>query len=348
MACASLFWNDRFCVSCSGKQPWTHIKERRETLFHQSADADRLDAELARSSQYRDSAIAAGLERPFLLLVSMPGFSRSQVASFLGFSLLTEPCFGDPHQEAWLILSRNVTGFQARCNGVFERFNFLGRNCNWWEMLTRVLQSLNAKSVMDPDADPILENQDVDGVRQMEEKLILCLMSMAKKHTRMMKKQAKLFGFVVEEQVELDKNKEEEDDDDVAEPVSVVASDALIHDRLRNAAGFTHTEVLQWGVAVSKTAAGAPGPLTLGLVAANWMTSIGSMHALAPIVAGVSTGAALVATPMFFIGIVTLGWTAMKMAFGATEGRLVEPMIMIITQRILLATGPGKKNSVAE
>ena len=38
--------------------------------------------------------------RPFLALVSMDPLNRLHMAALLGWALPTEPCWGDPHQEA--------------------------------------------------------------------------------------------------------------------------------------------------------------------------------------------------------------------------------------------------------
>jgi hypothetical protein len=46
--------------------------------------------------------------RPFVLLVSMTPSLRALLAVQLGLSPLSQPSFGDPHEEAWQILSHKV------------------------------------------------------------------------------------------------------------------------------------------------------------------------------------------------------------------------------------------------
>ena len=100
MARAGSLWNDNFCSRCFGEidrkldiSSWEYFQERRDTIVKQQRDTSRVLAELKRQSKYRDDVIKNGLERPFLLLVSMSPFLRNQIAANLGFCLFIEGKF---------------------------------------------------------------------------------------------------------------------------------------------------------------------------------------------------------------------------------------------------------------
>ena len=46
---------------------------------------------------------------------------------------------------------------------------------------------------------------------------------------------------------------------------------------------------------------------------------------------------ATLATPLFFIGMAGLATAGIKLALGSSEGRLVQPCIMMLNQLLLLA-----------
>jgi len=50
-------------------------------------------------------------------------------------------CFGDPHAEAWSIINSPFMGLQARANKSYETLNPLAHNCNWFDILRRVLEA---------------------------------------------------------------------------------------------------------------------------------------------------------------------------------------------------------------
>ncbi len=82
------------------------LQSKKHTMFGRAHTRAQTLEDLARSSPQRELAAAAGVLRPFMILVSMPVVTRAQLAITLGFSLITEPIFGKPHEEAWEILNR--------------------------------------------------------------------------------------------------------------------------------------------------------------------------------------------------------------------------------------------------
>jgi hypothetical protein len=128
------------CVICSGdtKMNWDQLKERKDAVFKKEKRQEDLEADLTRPSEHRTEAEQKGLLRPFMLLVSMSPAYRNQVACFLGWSLITEDYFGDPHAESWHILFKQGKGMQTRCHKSYEKANPLAEGCNWLDILSRV------------------------------------------------------------------------------------------------------------------------------------------------------------------------------------------------------------------
>merc|ERR1712137_230209 len=147
MARGGFMWNDKLCCVCKGedkrkaKAPtWETMKTKRDAICRQR-DLERVVAELQRESVYREKANKEGVLRPFLLLVSMPPMLRNQISCQLGWSIFAEDYFGDSHAEAYHILNDSRSGMQARANQSYERLNPLAHNCNWYDILIRVMQS---------------------------------------------------------------------------------------------------------------------------------------------------------------------------------------------------------------
>ena len=82
------------------------FQTKKHAMFARSHSRAQTLEDLTRPSPQREQAAAAGVLRPFMILVSMPVVTRAQLAITLGFSLITEPIFGKPHEEAWEILNR--------------------------------------------------------------------------------------------------------------------------------------------------------------------------------------------------------------------------------------------------
>jgi len=296
LARAGALYDSWHCLGCQ-QESWDVIVDRRDTLFAQQSNRDRMIAELSRSSKWRDQAITGGVERPFLLLVSMPGFSRNQAASFLGFCMLTQAGFGDPHQEAWLVLSNMI----SRSTEASERLaGSMVRKCNWFDLLLRVGKTLDFSSKYASLSSKESQEKCIAGdqdIRDMEEEFVLNLIVVAEKHRKLMEKQKALWV-----------------DDDTSPPppspivdTSTAEEDAALREKLRKTAGLQQPEVLKYGVNVVKFAARAPSNMALGLMAANWLvTSSSAFAAFAPVVGVASTTMVTLATPLFFIGLASL------------------------------------------
>ena len=331
-----ILYDDHKCLSCSQSGndkddanffDWPKITERRDILFSQTESNDRLIAEMTRDSQWRDKAMKEGLERLFLLLVSMPGFSRNQIAGFLGFSLLIHPSFGDPHQEAWTI----VANFKSRSTESYERINPFARSCNWLEMMLRVGKTVHHSfdsfpSLSSKQAQQVCTTKS-DILRQMEENFLGHMLEVAQKHRVLMLKQAKLWQVDQGAKIQEELDQEEK----------MTKADAIIRDKIMKNGGFSSPQVINYGVSLVKFASGAPGPISLGLMAANWLVGLSAFSALAPVAATATAGFAMIATPLFFVGIASLGYTGFNLLLGSSHGRMLEPVLMIISQRFLLA-----------
>ena len=105
MARAGSSWSDSFCVKCydgffnkksnNSKQPhedfWQTLQKLKLSYFASSRyNLKYVQAQLEKTSIFRENAFNQGLIRPFLLLVSLKPEVRCQIANELGWSLLTE------------------------------------------------------------------------------------------------------------------------------------------------------------------------------------------------------------------------------------------------------------------
>lgn len=136
-------WDDNLCERCFGAvSDWGAAKRKRDEILEQEWGAEQMRAQLGRSSEAKSAALAAGMIRPFLYLVSMDPVMRNQVASALGWSLYAQDYFGDPHAEAWDIIHASSKGIQARTNESWETLNPIASNCNWYETLYRTAKEV--------------------------------------------------------------------------------------------------------------------------------------------------------------------------------------------------------------
>ena len=96
-----------------------------------------------KSSEYKEKARKEGMIRPFLLLVSMPPIMRNKLANLVGISLLAESFFGDPHHEAFHV----ITSVQNHCQQFYEKIlNKIGKRCNWFDVLRRTIDNVLKKN----------------------------------------------------------------------------------------------------------------------------------------------------------------------------------------------------------
>eukprot|EP00012_Vannella_robusta_P014454 CAMPEP_0206210250 /NCGR_PEP_ID=MMETSP0166-20121206/17429_1 /ASSEMBLY_ACC=CAM_ASM_000260 /TAXON_ID=95228 /ORGANISM="Vannella robusta, Strain DIVA3 518/3/11/1/6" /LENGTH=767 /DNA_ID=CAMNT_0053631875 /DNA_START=1118 /DNA_END=3418 /DNA_ORIENTATION=- len=127
---------------------WPSLKEFPDILtYPQHVAVD----ELTRDSEFKQKAWNKGLIKPFLLLVSLHPEKRICWAKSLNINLLSMKNYGDPHAEAYKVLTMDRKGLQARANHAFaDTLNPLGQNCNWYQILYRVCRkTLQCSSKVD-------------------------------------------------------------------------------------------------------------------------------------------------------------------------------------------------------
>eukprot|EP00241_Pyramimonas_parkeae_P005709 CAMPEP_0114262274 /NCGR_PEP_ID=MMETSP0058-20121206/21691_1 /TAXON_ID=36894 /ORGANISM="Pyramimonas parkeae, CCMP726" /LENGTH=410 /DNA_ID=CAMNT_0001378081 /DNA_START=46 /DNA_END=1276 /DNA_ORIENTATION=+ len=113
--------------------PWHHPHTPGTTLLDQDL---RLSVEqLQRGSTYKTQAYASGHIRPFLLLVSMHPTLRVQLALTMGINLVRDKAFGDPHAEAWVVISRHMWGLRARAATTFRSMNPFMSHLDWYQVV---------------------------------------------------------------------------------------------------------------------------------------------------------------------------------------------------------------------
>eukprot|EP00002_Diphylleia_rotans_P037287 TRINITY_DN8314_c0_g1_i1.p1 TRINITY_DN8314_c0_g1~~TRINITY_DN8314_c0_g1_i1.p1 ORF type:complete len:478 (-),score=69.27 TRINITY_DN8314_c0_g1_i1:346-1779(-) len=146
MARSGVGWFDSTCAYCEGKvQSWKTLQQIKNKFVTQYRNPERVMAEMSRSSAFRKKAAAAGLLRPFLLLVGMNPSLRCQLAACLGWTLLVDPCVGDPHAESWEILMKKKKGIVALTRGIHENVNPFANDPSWYTILYRLLEEIIKK-----------------------------------------------------------------------------------------------------------------------------------------------------------------------------------------------------------
>jgi len=103
------------CAKAQPLQHWQQILARKRQILAEDRTVDQVKYEMTRDSPTRQQAAKAGVLRPFVLLVSMSPSLRALLAVQLGISPFSQPSFGDPHEEAWQILSHKQFGLQSTC-----------------------------------------------------------------------------------------------------------------------------------------------------------------------------------------------------------------------------------------
>ena len=132
------------CDRCRlGSQPCADIAAKMASMdahfqtLCESTDAMR--AELTKETPQLKNAVESGMLRPFICLVAMGWRQRRSLAMQLGWSLAESEVFGDPHGEAWEILSKGNSGVQDRASQSYEKA--AGMDADWDEVLNRVSNS---------------------------------------------------------------------------------------------------------------------------------------------------------------------------------------------------------------
>jgi len=254
----------------------------------------------------------------------MPPILRNQVSSFLGWTIFTQPSFGDTHAEAWDIISRNHSGMQARCNTTTETLNVLGSNTDWYDMLTRVgkntLQTDLSKHISGKMLSEALRNSKDRFIPDIEEEFLIHLNQLIISNMTPSQKEELIQG---------------------AESKEVEAMRNIF---MKNA-GIKSKDVAQYGYKLTNKILQPAGMLKTMILteSSKWIAMSGSATlntvsaSVAPLLVPITAAAAMLATPLFVIGLFGLALKGVKLAFGSSEGRVIVPVVTILNQRLLLA-----------
>eukprot|EP00241_Pyramimonas_parkeae_P004533 CAMPEP_0114227590 /NCGR_PEP_ID=MMETSP0058-20121206/1872_1 /TAXON_ID=36894 /ORGANISM="Pyramimonas parkeae, CCMP726" /LENGTH=820 /DNA_ID=CAMNT_0001338443 /DNA_START=138 /DNA_END=2601 /DNA_ORIENTATION=- len=112
-------------LQCDGQDKDHDVVEsegqEEEAELPQSSSLTHTAKLLQQPSKLRSLAAECGMLRPFLLLLSMDSAARNRLAVSLGFTLVTQPFFGDSAAEAAAILCYKQNGVQDRAVGVQDK-----------------------------------------------------------------------------------------------------------------------------------------------------------------------------------------------------------------------------------
>jgi hypothetical protein len=293
-------------------EKWLLMQARKDIMVKQPRTEELVRKEMAKESQFRELAAKSGMIRPFLILVAMPAFFRNKVANFLGWTLFTQPYFGDAHEEAWVILSKDMSGMMSRAIKAYERIALLNR-MPWYNVVYRVTQEIfrrvDAPEIDFDDAVKMSNLRNNDYMKNIEQEFLLKLGALQQRTAQM--------------------------PDQVPKTQAEIEADEIIRERVIKNAGINRPEVLNYAVRLTKTIVGAPGQLTIAVFAINTATTI--LPALSGVAVPITSAAALVTTPLFILGIFSLIKDAITLGLGSSEGRLFGPLMVIMNQKILLA-----------
>jgi len=253
-------------------QKWLFIQARKDVMVKQGRTEELVRKEMAKHSEFSELAAKSGMIRPFLILIAMPAFFRNKVANFLGWTLFTQPYFGDAHEEAWVILSKDMSGMMSRAIKAYERIALLNR-MPWYNVVYRVtaeiFRRVDAPEMDYDDAVKISNWRNNDYMKNIEQEFLLKLGELQQRTAQM--------------------------PDKVPKTQAEIEADEIIRERVIKNAGINRPEVLNYAVRLTKTIVGAPGQLTLAVFAINSAATI--LPALSGVAVPLTSAAALVTTP---------------------------------------------------
>jgi hypothetical protein len=322
--------------STEHERMWRAASKLRGSFFEKPRDIDRVIAELVRPSKQRDLATKGGLIRPFLLLVSMPGPIRNRVACQLGWTTVMQKTFGDAHAESWEILSSPHEGLQGRCSKSWEKVNPLAGRCNWHWILKRVWENAFAPTPLPKNIEAHAKKLGTkgqtlhgaepgsDGSPSLEaafEEQFLSQLSTLWRENLTDQQREDMDSLMIAAAAAGPK-------DPQADAVS------SLRERMMVNAGIQRPDVLAYGISVVQSVLGI-SKLNAFLLACTITQTL--IPALAPATGPVLASAALVATPLFIIGIAGLILSGLKLALNSSEGRCIGPVSVVLQQRLLLA-----------
>jgi hypothetical protein len=326
MARGGTLRNDRLCAICSSKKPdltWNGIYRLKVQTFEYVRTRESVQESLRRPSVYKTSACRAGMQRPFLLLISMSPALRMKTAASLSLLLISQPFFGDSHAESWYIISAKRRGLISRANESWETLNPVAGNCDWYRMVRRLM--LNTFKVCTYPEKPLREsvaasNQPTSTLlADLEEDFLACF--------------ARLYAHRLSEEERQSLR------------TAAHSEEALRLKKKMQASGLRQEKVAVWSASVVYQSA------YLGLTPVTSMASTAALSATISAASAVVPGIGLVSLPIFSalwylaplsiplaaIGFVPLAMSGISMTFGSSYDVLFPPIQMIITQRICLA-----------
>jgi uncharacterized protein YaaW (UPF0174 family) len=309
-------WDDEQCAQCEGElSNWCTGQERVDRVFEEHRERGDVRELLSRNSVYKKEALEAGMIRPFLYLVSMDPAGRNEVASRLGWSLLVQDYFGDPHQEAWDIINSDVKGLQARSHESYETLNPLARDSNWYEVLYRVSEEVFKHS----DFDDLSHDASLPSCQDPTHKLLPDL------EEDILKKMSLLqMKHMSEAQIaELDEFMEADEVRDLAK-------------KMRAMGGIQAEPVIRYGINTVYQAIRAGGfnsYIITVKVAAAMNRQLGTKIVMSQATKTVARFAAV----LNVVGWAWLAWDLANAVFGSSLGRVFPAAIQILNQRLFLA-----------
>eukprot|EP00732_Lithocolla_globosa_P003829 Lithocolla_globosa_v1_NODE_3234_length_1726_cov_6.654099.p1 type:complete len:544 gc:universal NODE_3234_length_1726_cov_6.654099:1650-19(-) len=311
-------WDDDLCEICDlhnankKSETWESFVEKRD-LIYQQREIERVKAELERESDYSKNSFQQGIIRPFFLLVSMHPIIRNRVANYLGFSILTQPYFGDSHREAWEILHRPGQGMKWRCDASWEKLSSpLRLPTDWYYLLFRVYKKV-FKGEEQPDLPPRdftlkeCQNSSSKLVQDLENNILFQLSQL---------------------KLKTQTNKQIQEEEELNQTPEMIQ----LQKTLQEATGISSTKVLAYSANVVNTT----------MILATKRTTVAMLvPALARVLpatmaASMTTAAAVLTTPLMILGLVSLASSTIQIALQSSEARLLGPVTLMIHQRMVL------------
>jgi len=277
------------------------LRQQKLIIFATECTKEHIVAELKRDSRWRRRAVEQGMLRPFLLLVSMSPSVRLQVASLLGWAYVTEPYFGDPHEEAGHILFDSIQGLQTRVYTPLERVNPASEFASWRDIISRVYSAAFKAPI---------SKADTKSLAVLEEDFLAALQELR------MRDMSKAQQEAEEAQV-------------MADPKSHEIAAAL-----RENAGVTRPEVTQYAIKITKKIAGL-SPLNMTILSLELAAEL--VPEAAAELGAVAGALGTLVTPVAIIGLIGLIRGGLKLTLGSSEGRIFCPIVLLLHQRLMLA-----------
>ena len=325
-------WKDLECLSCVMGVLWSTLKEKKDAYYKGEYNVREL---LEKMSPERRKARKEGLERPFLLLVSMRPEMRVNMAAMLDLTIVTQSFFGDPHVESWFLLATK-DGIRDRSYSVMNRLNIWGSNLphTFYDIIRIVAASTFEAQASDfgplswKENIDVCQNYENPKLLELEEFFFRQLIEVHSKMSAWEKKQTKFWAGY-----------DDEEEEECITAEQSLEENRLIRKKLAKYAGVTDAEIARYGFSCVTNALGI-NTMSVAYVTALSAHAIAAhfaMLSLAHGLGGLSIAFGAVMGPWGLIGTVGLAVMGTQLALGSSEGVLLEPLIMILNQRFVLA-----------